>query len=163
MVFGSSFMTYSFLNSFLKYGLPLTRTNLKKIHYTSFIANNQAYLTPTMNSGHVTVTYVTAPNEDVARKLAKQLVENRLAACVNIVKTIESIFEWKGVIEHEQESMLIIKSHSKKTKDLIEFVEKNHPYDCPEVLAVKVDSGSKKYLEWVEETISKPSVARDEK
>lgn len=109
-----------------------------------------------MDLGHAILAYVTTPNRDVAQKLAKQLVENRLAACVNIVKSIESVYEWEGSIEQEEESMLIIKSHSKKTQDLVEFVTKNHPYDCPEIIATKIDSGSEKYLAWIQETINKP-------
>lgn len=114
----------------------------------------------------------------------RQLVENRLAACVNVVKGVESIYEWKGKIEQDNELLLIVKSHSSKTKQLTEFVEKNHPYDCPEVLTVEVsvlyctfrrddvtqttftdtvsitqvESGSKPYLDWIHQSISKKTV-----
>lgn len=148
-------MTFSCLTSLFKYGLPLTKINLNSIHQSAIFNKQPVPIRQTMDLGHALVAYVTTPNEDVARNLAKQLIENRLAACVNIVKTIESIYEWKGVVEQDQESMLIIKTHSKKSDDLIKFVEKNHPYDCPEVITVKVDSGSKKYLDWIHETISK--------
>lgn len=149
-------MTLACLTSFFKYRIPFVSTNIRSISHS--LISNAKFLTlePTMDSGHVTVSYVTTPNDEVARKLAKQLVEKRLAACINIVKTVESIYEWKGVIEHDQESMMIIKSHSNKTNDLIEFVEKNHPYDCPEVITLKLDSGSKKYLDWVQKTINEP-------
>lgn len=106
----------------------------------------------------VIVSYVTAPNEFVARDLSRRLVESRLAACVNIVKTIESIYEWKGKIESDNETLLIIKSHSSKSKELSEFVLKNHPYDCPEVITLDVSSGSEAYLKWVHETISKEPI-----
>uniref|UniRef100_A0A6G1SCZ1 Protein CutA n=1 Tax=Aceria tosichella TaxID=561515 RepID=A0A6G1SCZ1_9ACAR len=87
--------------------------------------------------------------------VARKLVEHRLAACVNIVKNIESIYEWKDKIEQDSEVLMIIKSNSQKSADLAKFVQDNHPYDCPEVVTVRVDSGSKPYLEWIHETINK--------
>lgn len=59
---------------------------------------------------------------------------------MNIVKSIESVYEWKDQVEIEEESLLIIKSSSEKTKDLTEFIEKHHPYDCPEVVTLKVSA-----------------------
>lgn len=148
-------MTFSCLTLLFKCGLPLTKIHLNSIHQSAILNKQPLPIRQTMDSGHAVVAYVTMPNEDVARSLAKQLVEFRLAACVNIVKTIESIYMWKRVVEQDQESMLIIKTHSKKSDDLIKYVEMSHPYECPEVITVKVDSGSKKYLDWVHETISK--------
>lgn len=65
-------------------------------------------------------------------------MRNRIAACVNIVNSVESIYEWEGKLEKSHESMLIIKSHSSKNKELVEFVNSNHKYDCPEVVTMKV-------------------------
>lgn len=77
-----------------------------------------------------------------------------MAACVNILKSVESIYKWKGKVEHDNEALMIIKSHSSKTKELTEFVEKNHIYSCPEVVTVKVESVNEKYLNWIKESIS---------
>lgn len=70
----------------------------------------------------------------------RKIIENRLAACVNITKNVESIYEWDGKVITDKESLLIIKSNSSKTKDLIEFVERNHSYDCPEVITIRVST-----------------------
>lgn len=79
----------------------------------------------------------------------RSLVENRLAACVNLVKDVESIYEWKGQLNMDQEVLMIIKSHSKKSTDIIDHVKKNIPYDCPEVVTMRVSlnsCGDKYYL-----------------
>lgn len=110
------------------------------------------------------------------------MISQRLAACVNIVKNVESIYEWKDKVEIDEEAMLIIKSNSDKTEDLTEFIEKHHPYDCPEVVTLRVcirqncslnieapiltnltpiqqvDSGSKAYLNWIHETVNKQPI-----
>jgi periplasmic divalent cation tolerance protein len=57
---------------------------------------------------------------------------------VNIVKNVESIYEWKGAIEHDNEVLMVIKSQSEKSQDLAKFVQANHPYECPEVVTLKV-------------------------
>lgn len=67
-------------------------------------------------------------------------MSNRLAACVNLVKNVESVYEWNGKMESDTEILMIIKSHSSKAQELTQFVEKNHPYDCPEVVTMKVSS-----------------------
>lgn len=102
-----------------------------------------------------TVSYVTTPNQEVARNLAKVLVEKRVAACVNIVNNVESIYEWQGKLEQDSESMMIIKSNSEKSAALKEIIEKEHPYDCPEVITLEVKSGSEKYINWIHETLDK--------
>lgn len=97
-----------------------------------------SYYSTMSADNYATVSYVTTPDESVARELAKKLVEGRLAACVNLVKNVESIYEWKGQIEKDEEVLMVIKSESHKSQELAEFVEKNHPYDCPEVVTLKV-------------------------
>ena len=70
----------------------------------------------------------------------RKLVEGRLAACVNIVKGVESVYEWKGKIEQDSEILLIIKSYSHKSEELAKFIQENHPYECPELVTLKVSS-----------------------
>jgi periplasmic divalent cation tolerance protein len=76
------------------------------------------------------------------------LVENRLAACVNIAD-VSSVYEWKGKIENDREKLLIIKSVETKFGELEKFVKKNHSYECPEIIALEIKAGSKEYIEWV--------------
>jgi periplasmic divalent cation tolerance protein len=92
----------------------------------------------------------TAPDQETARLLAKSLVEQRLAACVNILPQATSVYEWQGKLELSGESLLLIKS----TRDNYTAVEKalreQHPYELPEIIAVPVEQGLQGYLDWVE-------------
>lgn len=92
---------------------------------------------------------ITAPRGPKAEALAKGLVAARLAACVNVVPGIVSHYAWKGKQHRDAESLLIAKTSTAKLRALTAWVEKNHPYDVPEVLALKVDAGSGDYLKWL--------------
>lgn len=92
---------------------------------------------------------ITAPRGSAAEKLAKGLVAAKLAACVNIVPGVVSHYAWKGKMQREDESLLIAKTSTAKLKALTAWVEKNHPYDVPEVLALGVAAGSGPYLKWL--------------
>ena len=80
------------------------------------------------------------------------LVENRLAACVNIAD-VTSIYEWKGKIENDSEKLLIIKSIESKYPELERFVKNNHSYECPEIVAIEVKAGSREYIDWVNSVV----------
>ena len=92
----------------------------------------------------------TCPGSITAKKIAKDLVENRLAACVNIVNNIQSYFNWVGKVDSANEHMLVIKT----TVDCYEALEKRiialHPYELPEVIAVPISNGFTEYLNWIE-------------
>lgn len=92
---------------------------------------------------------ITAPRGRAAETLAKGLVSAKLAACVNIVPGVVSHYAWKGKKHRDAESLLIAKTSTAKLRALTAWVEKNHPYDVPEVLALKVDAGSGAYLQWL--------------
>jgi periplasmic divalent cation tolerance protein len=94
------------------------------------------------------VVYVTCGSDDEARRLSGALVENRLAACVNIAD-VTSVYEWKGKIENDNEKLLIIKTINSKFDKLERYVKSNHSYECPEILALEVKAGSKEYIDWV--------------
>lgn len=91
----------------------------------------------------------TVPKQSDAEKLAKLLVEKKLAACVNIIKIEKSIYLWKGKIVENKEFLLIIKSTAGKYVKLERTIRKNHPYKLPEIVRLRVDGGYKKYLDWV--------------
>ncbi|CAG8487323.1 9214_t:CDS:2 [Acaulospora morrowiae] len=104
------------------------------------------------NSVSARVVFVTCPNNTVAKKLSRGLVEGKLAACVNIVHGITSLYWWDNKIEETTEQMLLIKTEEKHVQEVTEYVIKNHGYEVPEVIAIKIDSGSKSYLDWIKDT-----------
>jgi periplasmic divalent cation tolerance protein len=92
----------------------------------------------------------TAPDEAVAVALARALVEERLAACVNLIPRARSIYRWEGEIRDDSEVVLLIKSQRKRAEALAARIKALHPYELPEVLVLPVAGGSARYLEWIE-------------
>ncbi len=103
---------------------------------------------------NIRVVFVTVPPSR-AEVMARSLVENRLCACVNVVAAVKSFYYWKDELQHEQESLLIIKTTQTKIDDLIKFVKKNHPYEIPEIITVRVAEGLPDYIDWVIEEMGK--------
>ncbi len=97
----------------------------------------------------VRVVLVTAPPGDPAVAMARLLVDERLAACVNVVPGVRSIYRWQGEVCDDREDLLVIKTASDRLDALVARVREIHPYAVPEVLALAVDAGSAGYLEWV--------------
>ena len=96
------------------------------------------------------VVQVTVPT-DKAVDFARNLVNNELAACVNIVRGVQSVYRWKGKVKEAEESLLVIKTTTKKVETLTKFVRDNHPDDVPEVLTLNVSEGNPDYLDWLNE------------
>jgi len=97
------------------------------------------------------VIFITAPNEEEGAKIARTLVEERLAGCVNIVKPIRSIYRWQENIEDDTETLMIVKTQKRLFESLSSRVRELHSYTVPEIIAVPVVQGSKDYLKWLEE------------
>ncbi|PWA80740.1 nitrogen regulatory PII-like, alpha/beta [Artemisia annua] len=95
------------------------------------------------------VVYVTVPNKEAGKKLAASIVKEKLAACVNRVPGVESVYLWQGEIQTDSEELLIIKTRESLLNDLTEHVKANHEYDVPEVIALPITGGSAPYLEWL--------------
>lgn len=95
------------------------------------------------------VALVTAPSEEVARSLARTLVEERLAACGNLVPGITSIYRWEEELQEDAEVLLIFKVHESCVDAFVQRVPELHPYDVPEVLVLDVGAGHPPYLNWV--------------
>jgi periplasmic divalent cation tolerance protein len=93
--------------------------------------------------------HVTAPNREQASRMARALVEERLAACVNIVDGVQSVFRWEGKLHEDQEVLCLIKTRPDLLPVLIERVQALHPYEVPEILAFEVADGSAAYLAWL--------------
>ena len=91
----------------------------------------------------------TAGSEDEARKIATHLVEHRLAACVNLVPRIQSIYRWQGKVESSQEWLLIIKTTASQFPAVRDAIGELHSYDVPECLSVAIEEGSETYLNWI--------------
>lgn len=99
------------------------------------------------------VVLVTCPSLALARKIARAVVEQRLAACVNVVRSpVESFYTWKGKVESAREHLLLIKTTAQRLSPLEREVKRLHPYDLPEFIAVPITEGSPEYLAWLSET-----------
>lgn len=98
----------------------------------------------------IQIVFCTVPDADTGRRIARELVEYRLAACVNLVPGIESVYRWQGEIHHDEEAMLVIKIRSADFARLQAAILERHPYELPEILAVPVSNALPKYLEWVQ-------------
>lgn len=99
------------------------------------------------------VVYVTVPNELEAKSLAKGAIEEKLAACVNIVPGITSVYLWEGKVCEDGELLLIIKTCSSKIEALHAFIREKHSYDTPEFITLPVMAGSAAYLHWMKQSL----------
>lgn len=99
------------------------------------------------------VVLSTCGSLEEARTIAQALVERKLAACVNIVPNIESVYRWKGEIESSTEHLLLIKTTEDAFASLRDAIVELHSYEVPECLEVVVTDGSASYLKWIEETV----------
>ncbi|MCX5720191.1 MAG: divalent-cation tolerance protein CutA [Nitrospirae bacterium] len=97
------------------------------------------------------VAIITASNENEAVIIAKALVENKLAGCVNIIKNIRSIYSWQGKIEDEPEVLMIAKTQKHLFDSLMKKVKELHSYTVPEIIALPIVEGSEEYLKWLRE------------
>jgi periplasmic divalent cation tolerance protein len=104
--------------------------------------------------GEFCCVFVTAPNVTVARKIAAAALKERLVACANLVPKIESHYWWHGQIESSSEVLMILKTTKERLEELEQNIIKNHPYDTPEFIAVKLDQGTEKYLNWIVESVN---------
>jgi len=95
------------------------------------------------------IVLCTAGSEEEARKIARHLVEQRLAACVNIVPRIESIYRWQGKVESSKEWLLLIKTTAERFPAVCDAVRELHSYELPECIALAIEDGSSEYLRWL--------------
>ena len=97
----------------------------------------------------------TVVSEKEAQRIGKILVGKRLAACVNVIAGITSLFFWEGKLCKEKEVILLIKTNEKNIKKIINNIKMLNTYSVPEILFVKIEKGDKKYLDWAQETLEK--------
>ena len=101
---------------------------------------------------HELIVFVTTPNNDDAAKIAEALVSERLAACVNIVAAVESIYLWEGKVTRDSEARMIIKTSDQRFDELEQRVRQLHSYSTPEVVALRIERGSEQYLNWLRDS-----------
>lgn len=106
------------------------------------------------NSTPHLLIYITCGNEENARQIATALVEEQLAACVNILPNIQSVYRWQGKVQTDSEYLLIIKTRQEAFATLQERVRHLHQYELPEIIAVPIVAGSQPYLNWITESVT---------
>ncbi len=108
-------------------------------------------------SGGWILVFITASNHREAEELSRSIINERLAACINIIDNVRSLYRWMGRVEDSRESLMIIKTRIEKMPRLIKLVKEKHSYEVPEIIAVPILAGSPEYLRWLDEnTLMKP-------
>ena len=97
----------------------------------------------------VRIALLTAPDAETGKRIARQLVDERLAACVNVLPGVTSIYRWQGAVEEAGEVMLVVKTVQERVPALVARVPELHPHKVPEVVVLAVESGLPAYLQWV--------------
>ena len=96
------------------------------------------------------VILITTSSEGEARKVADLLLNEKKAACVNIVPKVESLYWWQGNIESAQENLLIVKTNTAKLKEITNLIKKVHAYEVPEIIALPIIGGNEDYIKWLD-------------
>lgn len=96
------------------------------------------------------LSFCTCPDQPCAAKLAEMLVKQRLAACVNIIPGVQSVYLWQGELETAQEHLLVIKSQQTQLAAIEAAIKAQHPYQTPEIISLAIDGGSAEYLNWID-------------
>ncbi|XP_075227535.1 protein CutA homolog [Lycorma delicatula] len=106
-----------------------------------------------IEAGAFSAAYVTVPDEEVAKKIAHGVVSAKLAACVNIIPKITSVYEWEGKINEDSEYLLMLKTRTSKVDALTKFVKENHPYKVCEVISLPIQNGNPDYFKWISDVV----------
>lgn len=109
---------------------------------------------PNITNNYI-VVFCTVPDENVAEKIAHEVVKRKLAACCNIVPGLRSIYVWKDEIQDDKEMLLLIKTKENVFPELQNAITEIHPYSIPEIISLSIEKGSKNYLNWVEQNVKK--------
>ncbi len=103
---------------------------------------------------NVNFIYMTAGSMDEAKKIGGELVLSKLAACVNILENMNSIYMWEGKVQNDREVVMIAKTTEARVPQLVDKVKSLHSYDCPCIVSIPVSGGNQAFLDWVQEEIS---------
>jgi periplasmic divalent cation tolerance protein len=113
------------------------------------MAARSAWVTERNCGMHKLLVFTNLPDRASAERLADLLLEQRLAACVNILAPCRSVYRWKGAVQHEEEHPMLIKTSAECYGALEQALRQGHPYELPEIIAVPIEQGLPAYLDWV--------------
>lgn len=99
------------------------------------------------------VLFITTANADEAQRISKALLNQRKAACVNIVPGVSSLFWWQGKLDSAEESLLVVKTKTSQLNEIVELVKELHSYDVPEIVALPIVDGNQDYLDWLDKEV----------
>ena len=99
------------------------------------------------------IILITCANNEEASKISEALIQEKKAACVNIIQSVESVFSWEGKVQRSRESLLVVKTKKKKFPDVEKIVKRLHSYTVPEIIGFDITRGEKKYLDWINESV----------
>lgn len=155
----SLLFTYVFLFRFSLIEMHITIRQLTGIYFAHmvyrFSSSSMSTTSGTYQPGTHSAAFITAPDETVAKTLAHGLVTNKLAACVNIVPKILSIYEWEGKINEDSEVLMMVKTTTSKVNEISKYIRENHPYTVAEVISFPIENGNEPYLEWITNVVTK--------
>ncbi len=106
-------------------------------------------------ASQIVLILTTVGEKKVARKLSRELVEENLAACVSIGSPLTSVYSWEGEVVEDKEYPLLVKTTDSRREAVQDFLQGNHPYDCPEVLSLRVEEASEDYESWLQEVVAR--------
>ena len=101
----------------------------------------------------INLIYITAGSKDEAKQIGKALINAGLAACVNIIENMTSMYTWDGKLQDDKETILIAKTTKERVPDLIEKVKSLHSYDCPCIVSLPVSDGNPAFLKWIADEV----------
>lgn len=132
--------------SYLGFSKPylFAATTVSFVIMSSIVVWRRAFSIPAHSA-----VLITTPNETAAKELARRLVDSKLAACVNILPGLKSVYYWEGSTHEESEVLLVAKTKTILVEKMTRFVKKNHRYDNPEVISIPISGGSPEYLDWI--------------
>ena len=107
-----------------------------------------------MENPSYAVILITAPGPAEAQRLSRRLLEQRKAACVNIISGVDSLFWWQGKLDSARESLMVVKTRASLVPEVVSLVKKEHGYDIPEVIALPVIGGNPDYLQWIDKEVN---------
>lgn len=103
--------------------------------------------------GSASIAYVTTPDETVAKQLARGLIDRKLAACINIIPKITSIYQWEGELNEDSEVMMMIKTGTHCIDEISKYIRENHPYKVAEVISIPIENGNPPYMDFINQSL----------
>ncbi|BFG00452.1 protein CutA homolog [Drosophila madeirensis] len=128
-------------------------TTGKRILFSPTKMTDQQTCDSSYIAGSNSVAFVTTPDRESAKKLAHGIIDRKIAACVNIIPKIESIYMWEGKVTEDDEYLMMIKTRTERIDQLSKFVRENHPHSVAEVISMPIENGNLPYLNWITQTV----------